>query len=50
MGAVFKAEDRRLGRVVAIKRLLRDDAGGETARLRLVREARAASALGARTS
>jgi serine/threonine-protein kinase len=45
MGAVFKAEDQRLGRVVAIKRLLRDDPGRETGRLRLVREARAASAL-----
>jgi non-specific serine/threonine protein kinase len=43
MGAVFKAEDQRLGRVVAIKRV----AGGAEgdARRRLVREARAASAL-----
>lgn len=45
MGAVFRAEDQRLGRIVAIKRLHHADAGGEIARLRLVREARAASAL-----
>jgi TolB-like protein len=44
MGAVFKAEDQRLGRVVAIKRVAAafED---EAARRRLVREARAASGL-----
>jgi non-specific serine/threonine protein kinase len=45
MGAVFKAEDRRLGRVVAIKRVARGEHEPETARVRLLREARAASAL-----
>ncbi|HEX8794205.1 MAG TPA: protein kinase [Polyangiaceae bacterium] len=44
MGAVFKAEDQRLGRVVAIKRLS-SGAEDEAGRRRLVREARAASAL-----
>ncbi len=45
MGTVYKAEDQRLARVVAIKRLASANDGAETARIRLVREARAASAL-----
>ena len=46
MGAVFKAEDQRLGRVVAIKRVaVAAGAEDHAARSRLVREARAASAL-----
>ena len=45
MGAVFKAEDRRLGRIVAIKHVARGGDEQETARVRLLREARAASAL-----
>ena len=45
MGAVFKAEDQRLGRLVAIKRVARGGDEEETARIRLLREARAASAL-----
>ncbi len=45
MGTVFKAEDQRLARVVAIKRLASAHGEAETARIRLVREARAASAL-----
>jgi non-specific serine/threonine protein kinase len=45
MGAVYKAQDQRLERTVAIKRLARRAAVDEEARLRLLREARAASAL-----
>jgi non-specific serine/threonine protein kinase len=45
MGAVFEAEDTKLGRKVAIKRLSASSRGDKHARIRLVREARAASAL-----
>jgi TolB-like protein len=45
MGAVFKAEDERLGRVVAIKRVAHGGDEPATACVRLLREARAASAL-----
>lgn len=45
MGAVFKAHDQRLGRVVAIKRVALGAGREADARLRLVREARAAAAL-----
>ena len=45
MGAVFKAEDQKLGRIVAIKRVSRGEGEPQVARARLLREARAASAL-----
>jgi tetratricopeptide (TPR) repeat protein len=45
MGAVYKAEDTKLGRVVAIKLVASHASGDEASRLRLLREARAASAL-----
>jgi len=45
MGAVYRASDERLGRELALKVLLAGTAADETARARLVREARMASSL-----
>ena len=45
MGSVYKAEDLKLNRMVAIKALAADLVGDEKARLRFMREARAASAI-----
>jgi non-specific serine/threonine protein kinase len=45
MGEVYKAEDTRLNRLVALKMLLAGGAQSETARQRFLREAQAASAL-----
>ncbi|MGE0396300.1 MAG: protein kinase [Kofleriaceae bacterium] len=45
MGEVFRAVDQRLGREVALKMLPKDVASDTTLHARLVREARAASAL-----
>jgi len=45
MGVVYRAHDDRLDREVAVKVLLPEAAGDESARLRLLREARTASRL-----
>ena len=45
MGVVYKAEDQKLHRVVALKVLLTNLVGDEKARKRFLREARAASAI-----
>lgn len=45
MGVVYKAEDTKLHRIVAIKALSADLIGDEKARARFMREARAASAI-----
>jgi serine/threonine protein kinase/Tfp pilus assembly protein PilF len=45
MGVVYKAEDTKLHRIVAIKALAADLLGDEKARARFLREARAASAI-----
>src|SRR6187549_1775269 len=45
MGVVYKAEDQKLHRVVALKVLLTNLVGDEKARTRFLREARAASAI-----
>jgi serine/threonine protein kinase len=45
MGVVFKAEDPFLGRLVALKAMLPSLAAGDTARLRFLREARAAASV-----
>lgn len=45
MGQVFEVEDPRLGRHVAVKRMLPELAGNEVARGRFVREAQAMAAL-----
>jgi len=45
MGVVYKAEDTKLNRIVAIKALAADLLGDEKARARFLREARAASAI-----
>ncbi len=45
MGVVWRARDVRLGRAVAVKVLSAASVGSDTARVRLIREARAAAAL-----
>jgi serine/threonine protein kinase len=45
MGVVWRARDARLGRSVAVKLLSAGAVGSDTARVRLIREARAAAAL-----
>ncbi|HEY4118302.1 MAG TPA: serine/threonine-protein kinase, partial [Byssovorax sp.] len=45
MGLVWRARDTKLGRIVAVKLLSHATVGNETARARLIREARAAAAL-----
>jgi serine/threonine-protein kinase len=45
MGVVYKAEDTKLNRVVAIRALSADLVGDQKARIRFLREARAASAI-----
>jgi WD40 repeat protein/serine/threonine protein kinase len=45
MGVVFRAEDPQLARLVALKAMLPVSAGGERARQRFLREARAAAAI-----
>ena len=45
MGTVYKAEDTRLNRLVALKLLTANDTESDTARLRFMREAQAASAI-----
>ncbi|NOT59935.1 MAG: protein kinase [Acidobacteria bacterium] len=45
MGTVYKAEDTRLNRLVALKLLTANDTDSDTARLRFLREAQAASAI-----
>ena len=45
MGTVYKAEDTRLNRLVALKLLSANDTDSDTSRLRFLREAQAASAI-----